>query len=59
MRDADATDAAQMRYQIKGRRLTTHNNSRLLGALRDLPAQGFDMLAAVLSRKTTESSGRR
>lgn len=48
MRDADATDAAQMRYQIKGRRLTTHNNSRQLGALRDLPAQGFDALAAVL-----------
>jgi hypothetical protein len=48
MRDADATDAAQMRYQIKGRRLTMHNNSRQLGALRDLPAQGFDVLAAVL-----------
>jgi hypothetical protein len=25
-----------------------HNNSRQLGALRDLPAQGFDVLAAVL-----------
>jgi len=48
MRDADATDHAQVRYQIKGRRLTAHNNSRQLGALRDLPAQGFDALAAVL-----------
>jgi hypothetical protein len=27
-----------------------HNNSRQLGALRDLPAQGFDVLAAVLFR---------
>jgi hypothetical protein len=48
MRDADATDVAEVRYQIKGRRLTPHNNSRQLGALRELPAQGFDVLAAVL-----------
>jgi len=48
MRDADATDVAGFRYQIKGRRLTVHNNSRQLGALRDLPDQGFDFLAAVL-----------
>jgi hypothetical protein len=48
MRDADATDDAQARYQIKGRRLTSHNKSRQLSALRDLPAQGFDVLAAVL-----------
>src|ERR1700674_5609042 len=48
MRDADATDAAQVRYQIKGRRLMPRNSSRQLGALRDLPAQGFDVLAAVL-----------
>jgi hypothetical protein len=47
-RDADATDAAEVRYLIKGRRLMPHNNSRQLGALRDLPAQGFDVLAAVL-----------
>ena len=37
-RDADATDAAEVRYLIKGRRLMPHNNSRQLGALRDLPA---------------------
>jgi hypothetical protein len=48
MRDADATDAAEVRYQIKGRRLTPHNNSRQIGALRELLAQGFDVLAAVL-----------
>jgi hypothetical protein len=47
-RDADATDAAEVRYLIKGRRLMPHNYSRQLGALRDLPAQGFDALAAVL-----------
>jgi len=52
MRDADATDpATNMRYQIKGRRLTTHNKSRQLGALRDLPAQRFHFLAAVLFRE--------
>jgi hypothetical protein len=51
MRDADATDDAQVRYQIKGRRLTSYNKSRQLGALRDLPAQGFDVLAAVLFRE--------
>ena len=51
MRDADATDVARVWYQIKGRRLTSHNNSRQLGALRELPAQGFDVLAAVLFRE--------
>jgi hypothetical protein len=48
MRDADATDDAHVRYKVKGWRLTSHNNSRQLGALRDLPAQGFDVLAAVV-----------
>ena len=33
-RDADATDAAEVRYLIKGRRLMPHNNSRQLGAAR-------------------------
>ena len=36
------------RYQIKARRITAHNKSRQLGALRKLPGQGFDELAAVL-----------
>ncbi|HET7085937.1 MAG TPA: hypothetical protein VFI23_14265 [Rhizomicrobium sp.] len=48
MRDADATDASKTRYQIKSRRLTTHNASRQLGAIRDLQAKGFDFLAGVL-----------
>ncbi|MFZ5671937.1 MAG: hypothetical protein ACOZAM_03125 [Pseudomonadota bacterium] len=51
MRDADATDCASVRYQIKGRRMTAQNASRQLGALRDLPQQGFDVLAAVLFRE--------
>jgi len=48
MRDADATDDAQLRYQIKGRRVTARNGSRQLGGLRNLPARRFDFLAAVL-----------
>jgi hypothetical protein len=48
MRDADATDAKGIRYQIKGRRPTATNPSRQLGSLHDLPARGFDVLAAVL-----------
>jgi hypothetical protein len=51
MRDTDATDNAGIRYQIKGRRLTAHNESRQLGALRDLPLKGFDILAAVLFKE--------
>ena len=35
-------------YQIKGRRLTKHNGSRQLGAMRGLSDGGFDYLAAVL-----------
>jgi hypothetical protein len=44
----DAVDAAGLRYQIKGRRLTARNRSRQLGAIRKLPEQPFDSLAAVL-----------
>lgn len=44
----DATDAAGRRYQIKGRRLTAHNESRQLGDLHDLDAEPFDELAGVL-----------
>lgn len=47
-RDFDATDASGARYQIKSRRLTVHNKSRQLSALRRLPDRGFDFLAAVL-----------
>ena len=36
-RSYDATDIKGTRYQIKSRRLTQHNTSRQLSALRDLP----------------------
>lgn len=44
----DARDAAGLRYQIKGRRLTAHNASPQLGALRNLDREPFDVLAAVV-----------
>jgi hypothetical protein len=46
--NADATGANGQLYQIKGRRWTTHNKSRQLGALRGLPDGGFHFLAAVI-----------
>jgi hypothetical protein len=48
MRDVDAIDDDQVRYQIKGRRITSHNMSRQLGAIRDLKERRFDVLAAVV-----------
>lgn len=47
-RDVDAIDEHQIRYQIKARRITSHNTSRQLGALRDLAERRFDVLAAVV-----------
>lgn len=44
----DARDDAGVRYQIKGRRFTAHNNSRRLGAIRNLPDEPFDWLAGVI-----------
>jgi hypothetical protein len=46
----DATDAAGVHYQIKGRRLTPGNPSRLLSSLRGLDQHPplFDVLAGVL-----------
>lgn len=44
----DAVDADGKRYQIKARKLTAHNASRQLGAIRDLEKGHFDYLAAVL-----------
>ncbi|HVI57750.1 MAG TPA: hypothetical protein VM619_02600 [Luteimonas sp.] len=43
--DARGTDGT--RYQIKGRRLTSHNKSTQLSALRNLAQRPFDVLAAV------------
>ena len=47
----DAVDSDGNRYQIKGRRLTSHNRSRQLSAIRDLDGNHFDVLAGVLFRE--------
>lgn len=44
----DAIDTAGVRYQIKARKITAHNASRQLGAIRELDKGHFDFLAAVL-----------
>lgn len=44
----DATDSQGVRYQIKCRRLTRHNTSRQLSAIRNLGGKPFDVLATVL-----------
>ncbi len=44
--DAIGTDG--LRYQIKGRKITRHNASRQLGALREPGGAHFDFLAGVL-----------
>jgi hypothetical protein len=46
--NVDAVDDQNRRYQIKGRRLTRHNGSRQLSAIRDLAGAHFDYLAGVL-----------
>ena len=47
----DAVDSEGNKYQIKARRLTHHNTSRQLSAIRDLHGNHFDMLAGVLFRE--------
>ena len=47
-RSIDAIGQEGLRYQIKGRRVTRHNKSRQLGAIRDMAGQHFDFLAGVL-----------
>jgi len=44
----DAIDAVGRAYKIKGRRVTRHNNSRQLSAIRDLVGGHFDFLAGVI-----------
>jgi hypothetical protein len=46
--NVDAIGKDQRRYQIKGRRITRHNQSRQLSAIRDLAGCHFDFLAGVL-----------
>lgn len=48
----DATDAFGMRYQIKARRITPHNRSRQLSAIRNLDKGPFDFLAGLLVDQT-------
>ncbi len=47
--DAIGTDGT--RYQIKGRRITGHNKSRQLSAIRDLVGEHFHFLAGVLFKE--------
>jgi len=44
----NATDDQDLKYEIKSRRLTRHNPSRLLSAIRECEAAHFDFLAGVL-----------
>jgi hypothetical protein len=44
----DAVDVKGRRYEIKGRRLTRHNTSTQLSAIRGLDLCHFDFLAGVL-----------
>lgn len=44
----DAVDRSGVRYQIKGRRITSDNKSTLLGAIRNLAGNKFDYLIGVL-----------
>jgi len=50
----DAEDALGVKFQIKGRRLTLHNHSRQLGAIRNLEDHDFDYLIAVLFNEQVE-----
>ena len=44
----DARDSNGLRYQIKGRRVTSRNNSTQLGVIRNLDSKDFDFLLAVI-----------
>jgi hypothetical protein len=44
----DAVDKDGIHYQIKGRRLTPANQSRELGAIRDIAGRHFNFLAGLL-----------
>lgn len=51
----DAIDVkSNLKYQIKSRRLTKHNNSRQLGVIRNLDQNLFDYLIAVIFNESLE-----
>jgi hypothetical protein len=50
----DAVDSSGLKFQIKGRRLTSHNKSRQLSAIRNLANHDFDFLIAVLFDEQVE-----
>ena len=50
----DALDSLGLKYQIKGRRLTTRNKSRQLSAIRNLENHDFDYLIAILFNEQFE-----
>jgi hypothetical protein len=50
----DAEDASGVKFQIKSRRLTLHNHSKQLGAIRNLENHNFDYLIAVLFNEQFE-----
>jgi hypothetical protein len=50
----DAVDALGVKFQIKGRRLTSRNQSRQLSAIRNLESHDFDYLIAVLFNEKVE-----
>ncbi len=47
-RGYDALDSRGIKYEIKGRRITRHNNSRQLGVIRNLDEELFNYLIAVV-----------
>jgi len=50
----DAIDAKGVKFQIKGRRLTSRNQSRQLSSIRNLERCDFDYLIAVLFNENVE-----
>lgn len=46
--DAMSKDKKPIRFQIKGRRLTSENKSRMLSAIRNYHEKDFDQLAVVI-----------
>lgn len=44
----DGEDASGQRYQIKGRRVTPHNDSRQLSFMRNLNSKPFDFLVGII-----------